>query len=314
MVAHASATELIAVTHEIVLLCSDIIGTCFQEAPILFEESREGVVSRLPAALLGIPLQQRKLIDPAIRKHIRIGQTKSPAEIVTNRRERFGHDWRHVGDSEYEIARLGPDLRRDRGNLRFAQELGDGRANAVRINREGGKSFRPGSSRNLRKLVDLPAGVPGTTGDDDGLDLTASSERLGERTKCCPTKGVRHIMQLETEAKIGSVATEPVHGIVVCQAWERSLQDALLAEPLGQPEIELFDQRHDVRFFDESHLYVELRELRLPVSALGFISEAAGDLEVAVEPSHHQELLHLLRRLGQGVKVTGEAAAGDKEV
>ena len=121
-------------------------------------------------------------------------------------------------------------------------------------------------------------------------------------------------MQLETEAKIRTVTPEPIHGFVVCEAWERSLEDALFGETLGQSDIELFDQRHDVRFFDKRHLNVELGELRLPVGALRLISEAARDLEVAVETSHHQELLHLLRRLGQGVEVAGKAAAGHKEV
>src|SRR5215204_532688 len=125
MVANASTAELVAVADKIVLLGSDVTGKCFQEAPILFEESGEGVVSRLPTALLGVPLQQRKLVDPAKRDHIRIGETKPLAKIIPDRRKRFRDDWRHVGDREYEVSRVGPDVRRNREKLGFAQELGD---------------------------------------------------------------------------------------------------------------------------------------------------------------------------------------------
>ena len=58
---------------------------------------------------------------------------------------------------------------------------------------------------------------------------------------------------------------------------------------------------------DEGHLDIELRELRLAVGALRFIAETARDLEVAVESGDHQELLHLLGRLRQGVEHARES-------
>src|SRR5215218_4012140 len=144
----------------------------------------------LPPTLLSTPFQLRKLIDPAKREHIRIGQTKSLSEVIANRRERFCHDRRHVGDSEYQITWLSPNVRRGCGNLRFAQELGDWRANAVLVNCKGGKSFRPGSSSNLRKRIDLAARVSSTTRHNDRLDLPACCKRLGERAKFRFTKSV----------------------------------------------------------------------------------------------------------------------------
>ena len=44
------------------------------------------------------------------------------------------------------------------------------------------------------------------------------------------------------------------------------------------------------------------------------VAEARRDLEIAVEPGDHQELLELLRRLGQGVEAARMQAAGHQEV
>ena len=53
---------------------------------------------------------------------------------------------------------------------------------------------------------------------------------------------------------------------------------------------------------------------RLPVGAEVLVAEAADDLEVAVLPGDHQELLELLRRLRQGVeRRPGTAAAGTRK-
>ena len=49
---------------------------------------------------------------------------------------------------------------------------------------------------------------------------------------------------------------------------------------------------------DEGHLEVELRELELPVRALVLVTEAARDLKIPLDPGDHEQLLHLLGRLG----------------
>jgi hypothetical protein len=59
----------------------------------------------------------------------------------------------------------------------------------------------------------------------------------------------------------------------------------------------VFNQAHDILSFHEGHFQVELGELWLPVAALVFIPKAAGDLEIALDPGNHQQLLELLRGL-----------------
>ncbi len=82
----------------------------------------------------------------------------------------------------------------------------------------------------------------------------------------------------------------------------------------GDAEVELLHELQDVVLLDEAHLQVELRELRLPVRAQVLVAVAAGDLEVALESGHHQQLLELLRRLRQGVEAARVDAAGHQVV
>ena len=71
---------------------------------------------------------------------------------------------------------------------------------------------------------------------------------------------------------------------------------------LRKPEVAFYElacrtagvEPADVVFLDERHLHVELGELRLAVGALRLVAEAAGNLEIAIQPGHHQELLQLL--------------------
>ena len=64
----------------------------------------------------------------------------------------------------------------------------------------------------------------------------------------------------------------------------------------------------------EAHLDVDLRELGLPVGAEVLVAEAARDLEVAVVPAHHEQLLVDLRRLRQRVELARVHAAGHEIV
>ena len=70
----------------------------------------------------------------------------------------------------------------------------------------------------------------------------------------------------------------------------------------------------DVVLGDEGHLEVELGELELAVGALVLVAEAAGDLVVALEAAHHEQLLEELRRLRQRVPRPRLQARGHEEV
>ena len=58
---------------------------------------------------------------------------------------------------------------------------------------------------------------------------------------------------------------------------------------------------HDVFALNKAHFQVNLTEFCLPISAWVFVTQALADLDVAVETSHHQDLLEELWTLRQGV-------------
>lgn len=80
--------------------------------------------------------------------------------------------------------------------LRFAEELGDGRVNAIGINRESGKSSRSETSCYLGKLANLAPGVPGTAWGNDRLDLTARRECLSKCAELGLAESISHVAQL----------------------------------------------------------------------------------------------------------------------
>ena len=83
---------------------------------------------------------------------------------------------------------------------------------------------------------------------------------------------------------------------------------------LGRVEHGLGDEGHDVVLGGEGALHVELHELELAVGTEVLVAQAAGDLEVAVEAAHHEELLGQLRALGQRVERAVVQARRDREL
>ena len=66
-----------------------------------------------------------------------------------------------------------------------------------------------------------------------------------------------------------------------------------------------FDNGEHICLVDERGFQVDLGELRLAIGAEVLVAKTTRELEVPVEPGHHQQLLVDLRRLGQRVELTG---------
>src|SRR3546814_19128990 len=70
------------------------------------------------------------------------------------------------------------------------------------------------------------------------------------------------------------------------------------------------DRCEDVVLGDEAHLEIELVELAgRAIGARILVAKARRDLEIAVEPRHHQQLLEHLRRLRKRIELPRMAAA-----
>ena len=84
------------------------------------------------------------------------------------------------------------------------------------------------------------------------------------------------------------------------------LTAAALGEFLEDAVKHRLDRREDILLRYEAHLEIELIELaRRTVGAARLVAKAWRDLKIAVEAGDHQQLLELLRRLRQRIKLAG---------
>src|SRR5262245_12506465 len=118
----------------------------------------------------------------------------------------------------------------------------------------------------------------------------------------------RDIGELHAKAAIWCILAEAVHGLLIGHAWEGGGKVETAAH-LESPDHHALHERHEFLDLRKGHLDIELRELGLAISAQVLISETAHDLEVAVKARDHQQLLEILRRLGQSIEFSRIEAA-----
>ena len=132
-----------------------------------------------------------------------------------------------------------------------------------------------------------------------------------------------HVLHPDRVAQVGLVRPIPFQRIAVGNArpvgvdLARHLADllALLFEMFEQPLQHRLNGGEDVVLGDEAHLDVQLVEVGgRAVRAGVFIAETGRDLEVTVETCDLDQLLELLRRLGQGVELARMQARRHQKV
>ena len=142
--------------------------------------------------------------------------------------------------------------------------------------------------------------------DSQSFDHPAGGHDFREGTKGRTGEQLADVGELEPEAQVRFVAAKAVEGVAVAEPWER--RSYLRVYHLGHHvRQEAFVEIEDVVLVHEGHLDVELGKVWLAVGAEILVAKAAGDLEVAVDPTDHQQLLEQLRRLRQGVEATAAA-------
>src|SRR5256712_5296795 len=265
-----------------------------------------GDVARLLA-----PLEEWKLGDPDEFEGALVDQPKRSGGRLTHRSERRRGDLRPVRDGDHHIAGL--CLRRllQAGKLPLGEELYDRRAPALRLAMPEGEALSPIGTGGLGQGIDLLA-ADGRR-NSKTAHHPAGLQRLPENLELGRGEDRRQLLDLEPVAKIGLVHPVAKHRVRVGDTTDRCRPDH--TEYL-LPDVReaAFDDIEHVVLGDEGHLEVELGELRLAISALVLVAVAAHDLEVAVHPRHHQELLVELRRLGQRVDVARLQPAGNQVI
>ena len=100
-------------------------------------------------------------------------------------------------------------------------------------------------------------------------------------------------LKLDTSAsKIGFVGAIAPHGFVMAHA--RKFTQLHIQMGFEHVSNQLLHDSHDLFFIHERSLDIYLSEFRLPVSSEVFITEALGDLVVAIHPGRHQDLFEQL--------------------
>ena len=174
------------------------------------------------------------------------------------------------------------------------------------------QSLGAGPLRLLDEVVEVLAGEA-RAGDGDGLDGAAPGDHLGEHLEGPLAEEVGAVGQLEPEPHVRLVRAVAAHRVVPGEPGKGAGQLDALRPPEDLDDEALHDGQ-EVVAVEERRLDVDLAELRLAVGAQVLVPEAADDLEVALEPAHHQDLLEELWGLGQGVEAPAGQTARDEEV
>ncbi len=104
--------------------------------------------------------------------------------------------------------------------------------------------------------------------------------------------------QLQRHAQVRLVRTVARHRFRMGHARER-IGQFHIQRFLEHGAYHLFHQRGDLRLVQERSLDIHLGEFGLAVGAQVFVAKTLGDLVIAIEACHHQQLLEQLRRLRQ---------------
>jgi hypothetical protein len=180
------------------------------------------------------------------------------------------------------------------------------RAALARLQRQPGEALGAELARGLGQLVELPAGVTSLAGQAQAAHHAAPGDRLREDAELALSHLRADVLDRQFEAQVGLVGAVAVEGLAEGQPPEGpGGQPLLRRDRLDQRGEERLGQGQHVLLADEGHLQVELGELRLAVGALVLVAEAARDLEIAVQPRDHQQLLELLGGLRQRVELAG---------
>ena len=149
-------------------------------------------------------------------------------------------------------------------------------------------------------------------GHDDGLDGVA----CGKGRKVAAGDERRHVLYGQVDAQVWLIRAVGVHRVAVGNAAEGRLGCNAVLAVLGKDRREhVLEHREHVVLRGKGHLHVELIEFAGAAVAAGvLVAEARGDLEIAVEARRHEQLLELLRRLRQSVKLAGVLARRHKIV
>ena len=218
-----------------------------------------------------------------------------------------------TGDEEHHVAALSANSVAEFVKLFGGKELADlGFHFVIFLDAHPHEALGTVLAHVSGEFVNLLTGEVHATLGSDTADLATGGNAVLEHAKVGLCTDFGHVVNFEVEAEVRLVAPVLEHGFCPLHTADvaRRFEVPNLAQDFGHELVEHF---HDFVLVHKGHFDVDLREFRLTVSAEVFITEALGNLEVAVHTGNHQELLVLLRRLRKGVELA-RVHAGRHEV
>jgi hypothetical protein len=160
---------------------------------------------------------------------------------------------------------------------------------------------RPELLRLLDQLVELAARILRGTRYRKAAHLTSGFDRGAEHGKVGGLERRRQILDFHPTAQVRLVGTVLCNRFRIRQAQERPRRVA--ADECHQPLHQRLQHPEHQLLGREGDLQVDLRELGLTIGPQVLVAEALHDLEIAIDPGNHQDLLEDLRRLGQRIEL-----------
>src|SRR5262249_25465582 len=284
-----ATADLLAIEHEVVRLGQDASRVALEALQVFVPRRGERMVHRLPAALVRVPFEERKIDDPengvaVLRDElVTLGQLDAEAPEERRRRRPL------VADEQQEIARRGAQLLDERGPD-GVEKFGHRRLQTAVGDLHPYEALGAPALGLRDEVVGLLPAEPAGARNAERLHRVSAANHLGEGLELTAAEQIADVLELEAETQIGLVGAEAIHGLGVGEPGERRWQRHVVHRPqhLGDQALH---QRQEIVAVQERRLDVDLGELGLPVLAQIFVAEAANDLEVALEAGHHQELL-----------------------
>ena len=308
-----TATELDAVEHHVVGLGAAAARVGLEPVLVAVLGAGERVM-RCDEALVFLVVLEAGEVDHPQRAPAGLRQPVLAAELAVadlhaQRAERVGDDLGTVGAEEDQIAVLRAAALDDGSQRGIAEVLDD-------------RALQTVTATGL--VVDLDVGEPLGAVDLDelGIAVDLAARHLaaaGHAQRRHPAVGQRggllehleldiahHVGQLgelHGHAQVGLVGAVQPHRFVI--GHDREGRQLDLHDLAKDGAHHLLEERADLFLAEEAGFAVDLRELGLAVGAQVLVAEALGDLVVAVEAGHHQQLLEQLRRLRQREELAG---------
>ena len=310
VVTDGTAGQLHAVAHQVILVGGDGQGVDF--APLRLQQylqaaagHGERIVAELQLAGLVADLVHGEVHDPAelVALLVHVALT-GRAEGLDEHTGGFGGGGtcgpqpQSVG---LQIQGLGQLL------LKACDELGNAAGQLAVFVRLEPVGFGAGLHLAVgQQLVDLLAGELAVGHGDHLHGLTPQGVEL--------TLGKQggDILAGQVNAQVGLIGAVGLHGVPIGNAAEGGGGGHVIGAELGEDGRQhVLQHGEHILLGGEGHFHIQLVELAGGTVASGvLVPEAGGNLEIAVKPGGHQQLLELLGSLGQSIELAGVLPGG----